>query len=314
MMDLKSNSISLPMERKENTLIVIAGPTAVGKTETAIQLAKHFNTEILSFDSRQFYGDLKIGTAVPSVNELKEVNHHLIGQLKLEDYYNVSIFERDALNLLDKLFVEHKIIIAVGGSGLYINALCHGIDDLPDASTELRIQLNRNFETRGLNWLQEKVKELDPEYFSIVDTKNPKRLLRALEVCLTTGKTFTEQRTAIKRERDFNIIKIALNLPRIELFERINRRVDLMMKEGLLDEVKSVYPYKDLNSLKTVGYKEIFDFLDNKISLDDAVEKIKTNTRRYAKRQIMWFKKDIEYRWFQPNELQEMINFIKETI
>ncbi|MBN2745789.1 MAG: tRNA (adenosine(37)-N6)-dimethylallyltransferase MiaA [Bacteroidales bacterium] len=300
------------MDKAKNTLIVIAGPTAVGKTETAIKLAKYFKTEIISFDSRQFYGALKIGTAVPSETELKQVKHHFIGQLQLADYYNVSKFENEALRLLTQLFKSKKTVVAVGGSGLYINALCHGIDDLPDASANLRDKINNDYNMFGLEWLQNQVKELDPDYFSIVDTKNPKRLLRALEVCLTTGKTFTEQRTAIKKERDFNIIKIALNLPRTELFDRINRRVDLMMKEGLLEEVRSVYPFKDLNSLKTVGYKELFDYLNGQVELEDAIEKIKTNTRRYAKRQIMWFKKDLDYKWFNPNDIEYIIEYIND--
>ena len=295
-------------------MVVIAGPTAVGKTAAAIELARHYKTEIISADSRQFYNDLKIGTAAPSTGELAAAPHHLIGHLRLDDYYNVSLFENEALSLAKELFKSHDVVVVVGGSGLYINALCYGIDELPDADEELRSFVKSNYDKKGIEWLQQEVKRLDPEYFKVVDQKNPMRLMRAVEVCLGTGKTFTEQRLSIKKSRPFPIIKIALNLPRPELFDRINRRVDLMMEEGLLEEVKGLIDYKDLNSLKTVGYKEIFAFLDGKISLEQAITDIKTNTRRYAKRQIGWFKKDKEFQWYSPDDVRNIIALIDSEL
>lgn len=299
---------------RKKLLVVIAGPTAVGKTSLTIDLAKHFKSEIISCDSRQFYQGMKIGTAAPTLEELESVPHHFIANLKLEDYYNVSIFEQQAIKFLSELFKKHDVIFMVGGSGLYINALCHGIDDLPDADMELRQKLNNLYEINGLEWLQEKVQEIDPEYYNIADTKNPKRLLRALEVWEATGKTYTEQRTSTRKTRDFEILKIALNLPREELFERINLRTEQMIENGLIEEVKSLAQYRHLNSLNTVGYKEIFEYLDNKITLQKAIENIKTNTRRYAKRQITWFKKDTEFQWFSPNQQLNIIEIIQSIL
>lgn len=298
---------------RNKSLIVVAGPTAVGKTDFAIKLANHYNSEIISADSRQFYEGMKIGTAAPTVDELKKAKHHFVGNLQLYDYFNVSMFEQQALDVIYKLFIHNDKVILTGGSGLYINALCYGIDDFPDANISLRKKLIKDFEKKGLEWLQKIIQEKDPEYYKIVDIKNPKRLLRALEVCLATGKTYSEQRTASKKDRDFNIIKIALNLPREKLFSRINSRVDKMIESGLIDEVKKLQPFQMLNSLNTVGYKEIFEYLDQKITLDQAIEKIKTNTRRYAKRQITWFKKDTDFHWFNPNQLGEAIELIDKN-
>ena len=295
-------------------MVVIAGPTAVGKTSAAIRIAQHYQTEIISADSRQFYKGLKIGTAAPTPEELAAAPHHLIAHLNLEDYYNVSLFEQEVLALAEKLFISHDVVVVVGGSGLYINALCYGIDVLPDADEALRNAVKEGYKLKGIAWLQQEVERLDPAYYKVVDVKNPMRLMRALEVCLGTGRTYTEQRLSIKQPRPFPILKIALNLPRPELFGRINERVDQMMDMGLLDEAKQFYKYRHLNSLKTVGYKELFAFLDDEISLDQAVTDIKTNTRRYAKRQIGWFKKDTEFQWFSPNETQEIIELIDSKI
>lgn len=289
-------------------LIIITGPTAIGKTGLAIQIAKHFNTEIISADSRQFYREMSIGTAKPDADELAAVRHHLVGQLSVHDHYNVSMFEQDALALLEKLFKEHDQVVMVGGSGLYINALCHGIDELPDADEALREELNRVLEEPGIEPLQTELEKLDPEYYRQVDRSNPKRLMRAIEVCRITGKKYSELRKSEPKSRDFEIIKIGLNTDRELLFDRINRRVDEMIAAGLVEEVRSLEKYKHLNALNTVGYKEIFDHFDGKYTLEKAIEKIKTNTRRYAKRQLTWFKKDKEIVWFEPDDLEGIIN------
>jgi tRNA dimethylallyltransferase len=299
---------------KTKLLVVIAGPTAVGKTELTIRLAKHFKAEIISADSRQFYKGMSIGTAAPTSTELLEIKHHFISNLDLNDYYNVSIYEQQALQLIESLHLNNDIVFVVGGSGLYINALCHGIDDLPDADIILRNKLNEEYLSNGLEWLQKEVQLIDPEYYKIVDRKNPKRLLRALEVCQSTGKTYTELRTSTIRERPFKILKIGLNISREVLFERINIRVDNMIEQGLIKEVQNLLPFKNLNSLNTVGYKEIFDYLDHKVDLAQAIENIKTNTRRYAKRQITWFKKDPEFQWYEPNNTIEIFKLITQSL
>ena len=291
-------------------LVVIAGPTAVGKTDVAINLAMQWNSEIISADSRQFYNEMSIGTAKPDDQQLSAVKHHFVGQLSVHDYYNVSMFENDALATLNTLFETHNIVFLAGGSGLYIDALCNGIDDFPDPAPELRAFLKGIYQDEGLLKLQQMLLEKDPEYYSVVDINNPNRLLRALEVCLTTGKKFSEQRLNNQKSRDFNIIKIALNLPRPELFNRIEMRVDRMIDNGLVDEVKSLLPYRHLNALNTVGYKEIFQYLDSEISLDQAITNIKTNTRRYAKRQLTWFNRTDEYAWFEPTQYEEINDYI----
>jgi len=295
----------------KKTLIVILGPTAIGKTSIAIQLAKAFKAEILSADSRQFYEELNIGVAAPSEEELKAVKHHFVGHLKLTDYYNVSKYENDVLDLLTDYFKNNKYAILVGGSGLYIDAVCIGIDELPDPDEQLRERLKADHKEKGIEYLRSKLLELDPEYYQKVDLNNPNRILRALEVCYTTGKTYTSQRNEQAKERDFSIIKIGLNRPREELFKIIEKRVDKMIEIGLVEEVKSLMAYHELNSLNTVGYKEIFKYLNGEWSLDKAIEKIKTNTRRYAKRQLTWFKKDVEIKWFRPEETDEIINYIE---
>ena len=294
----------------KNKLIVIAGPTAIGKTSKAIQLAQSLKSEIISADSRQFYIELKIGVAAPSAEELNAVKHHFIGHLSIENYYNVSKYEQDVLLYLNAYFKEHQYAILVGGSGLYIDAVCKGIDELPDPDEELRQRLKDTFEKEGLESLKNQLERLDPEYFQIVDLNNPNRILRALEVCLSTGKTYTSLRQNAAKSREFEIIKIGLDRPREELFDVIEQRVDSMIEKGLVDEVKGLEEFKHLNALNTVGYKEIFNYLDGIWTLDLAIEKIKTHTRRYAKRQLTWFKKDQDFKWFHPDEVDEIIAHI----
>ena len=291
-------------------LIVISGPTAVGKTDTGVELAKVFNTEIISADSRQFYKELRIGTAAPTQDEMQGIKHHFIGNLSIHDYYNVSKFENEVLESLKQLFKKNKYAILLGGSGLYINAVCEGIDELPDADVSLREKLNFEFNRNGIEYLRDKLKQLDPEFFAIVDKSNHKRLMRAIEVCITTGKTYSSLRLNEVKPRDFDIIKIGLNRDRQELFDRINNRVDIMIKNGLEGEARNLFPFRELNALKTVGYKELFEHFENKISLEQAITNIKTNTRRYAKRQLTWFKNDDLIKWFHPDETEKIVQII----
>jgi len=304
----------LKNSNSKKTLIVIVGPTAIGKTSLSIDVAQHFNTEILSADSRQFYKELKIGAAPPSLEELNTIKHHFIGNLTLKDYYNVSIYEQEALKTLETLFNKENIAVMVGGSGLYIDAVCSGIDDLPIPEPDIRNHLKNTFDNEGIEALRFQLKHLDPDYYKNVDLANPKRLMRAIEVCLSTGHTYSSLRTKPKQKRDFNIIKIGLNRNRAELFEIINQRVNLMITKGLIEEAKGLHPYKSLNSLNTVGYKELFDFFENKISLELAIEKIKTNTRRFAKRQLTWFLKDKEINWLHPDDKATNIKFIEDLL
>lgn len=303
----------LTMKHTGKTLFIITGPTAVGKTSLSLVLAKHFSTEIVSADSRQFYREMKIGTAPPSVEELNEVPHHFIGHLSVHDHYNVSKYETEAIPLLHKLFLTHDSLILTGGSGLYINTVINGIDDLPDPDESTRAYLKTLHETEGIRSLRLMLKELDPEFYAQVDLKNHARLIRALEVCITTGEKFSSLRRNNKKERNFDVIFIGLDRPREELFERINLRADAMVSEGLIEEVRSLLPCRELNPLNTVGYKEIFRFLDNEISKEQAIEDIKTNTRRYAKRQLTWFKRTDEIKWFHPDEQDEILKYIEES-
>jgi tRNA dimethylallyltransferase len=303
-----------PMTIDAPLLIVITGPTAVGKTSLSIQIAKHFSTEIISADSRQFYKELKIGTAVPSDEELNAVKHHFIGHLSIHDYYNVSRFESDALDLLGKLFSNHKTVVMTGGSGLYINGVCHGIDALPDPDDSLRRSLAALYTSGGIGVLREKLKELDPEYYRQVDLANPKRLLRALEVCMTAGVPYSSLRRNQPGKRSFHVLKAGLSLDREELFARINDRVDRMIASGLVEEARSMLPFRHLNALNTVGYKELFDHFDGKMSLDQAIKDIKTNSRRYAKRQLTWLRKDPAMTWFHPGDPERILNFIENFI
>ena len=311
---LQNYQMVLKNSNSKKTLIVIVGPTAIGKTNLSIDVAQHFNTEILSADSRQFYKELKVGAAPPSSEELNTVKHHFIGNLTLKDYYNVSIYEQEALKTLEILFNKKHIAVMVGGSGLYIDAVCSGIDDLPIPEPDIRNQLKNTFDNEGIEALRFQLKHLDPDYYKNVDLANPKRLMRAIEVCLSTGHTYSSLRTKPKQKRDFNIIKIGLNRNRAELFEIINQRVNLMITKGLIEEAKELHPYKSLNSLNTVGYKELFDFFENKISLELAIEKIKTNTRRFAKRQLTWFLKDKEINWLHPDDKATNMKFIEDLL
>jgi len=299
-------------ERK--LLVVIAGPTAVGKTPLCIELSREFRTEIVSCDSRQFFKEMLIGTAAPGEAELTAVKHHFIKHLSIHDAYDVSRYETDALHLLDDLFSRHRLAILTGGSGLYINAVCQGFDDVPDADPILRQELKAELENRGISALQEQLKRLDPDYYEFVDKSNPNRLLRAIEVCLITGRPFSQIRKGEKKQRPFAVLKIALNREREELFARINERTEQMMARGLLDEVRNLQHFRHLNALKTVGYRELFDFLDEKCTLAQAIENIKTNTRRYAKRQLTWFKKDKDYHWFHPDQKNEIIGLIRSYL
>lgn len=291
-------------------LVVIAGPTAIGKTDVGIRLAKDWNSEIISADSRQFYKEMSVGTAKPDAKQLLEVHHHFIGQLSIHDYYNVSVFENEVLALLTNLFEKSDVVFMVGGSGLYIDAVCKGIDDFPDPAPELRSYLIGVYTDEGISKLQEMLFQLDPQYYAAVDFNNPNRLLRALEVCFTTGKKFSEQRMNNPKIRDFQIVKIGLNTERQDLFARIGHRVDYMIENGLVQEVEKLIPFRHLNALKTVGYKEIFEYLDSEISLEQAITNIKTNTRRYAKRQLTWFNRTNEYTWFDPTHLNEIAGYL----
>jgi len=279
------------------TLVVITGPTAVGKTALTVELASTLHTSVISADSRQFFKELRIGTAFPDVEELKGVPHYFLGHLSIHDYYSVSKFEQDVLKLLPELFQKSPVVILTGGSGLYIDAVCKGIDDLPDPDPKIRSYVINLFDNEGIEGLRNQVKLLDPEFYEQADIANYKRLMRALEVTMQMGQPYSRFLTNSDKTRSFNIEKYCLNRPRDILFERINKRVNQMIEAGLIDEVKSLLPFKHFNGLNTVGYKEIFDYLDGKLSFDQAVEDIKTHTRRYAKRQLTWFKRDGEYQY-----------------
>lgn len=293
------------------TLVVIAGPTASGKTAFSIALAKALDTVIISADSRQFYKEMSIGTAAPTPDELSQVKHYNVHNISIEDKYDVAEYEKDVLNLLNTLFKEHDFVILTGGSGLFIDAVCNGIDEMPDITAETRGKVENLYREGGLRALQDAVQQLDPEYFSIVDQQNPRRLQRALEVCLQTGKTFTSYRQRQAEPREFNIIKFALLWDRETLNQRIDMRVDLMMEQGLMAEAQNLYPMRHLNALNTVGYKELFAYFDGDCTLKEAVEQIKIHTHQYAKRQMTWLHKDNSYIWVKPNELDKVIEQIK---
>ncbi len=297
------------------SLITIVGSTAIGKTSLAIEVAKQFNAEIISADSRQFYKEMTIGTAKPSEEQLNEVPHHFINNISIHTKnYSAGKYEFEVLEFLKKYFKNKDVALMVGGSGLFINAVCSGFDKF-EKEDDSQLWVTRRFlNEKNLEWLQQEVERLDPEYYAEVDTKNPVRLKRALEIIYTTGKKYSEQRIGKKTERPFNIIKIGLSLPREVLYERINLRVDEMMKAGLLEEVKQLYLHKKLHTLNTVGYSELFDFIEDKISLEDAVALIKQNTRNYAKRQMTWFKKDNGIQWFLPEQKEEIISYIASQL
>lgn len=297
-----------------HTLIVLIGPTGVGKTELSLSIAEHFQTCILSADSRQLYQELKIGTAAPTPSQLVRVPHHFVGTLGLTDYYSAAQYEADVLEKLEELFQHNDTVVLTGGSMMYVDAVCKGIDDIPTVDKETRELMLQRYEEEGLETLCAELKILDPEYYQIVDLKNPKRVIHALEICYMTGKTYTSFRTQKHKERPFRIIQIGLTREREELYDRINRRVDEMMQEGLLEEAKSVYPFKHLNSLNTVGYKEIFNYLDGEWSLDFAIEKIKQNSRIYSRKQMTWFKRNPNIQWFHPEQKEEIMNYINDQL
>ncbi|MDR1368517.1 MAG: tRNA (adenosine(37)-N6)-dimethylallyltransferase MiaA [Dysgonamonadaceae bacterium] len=295
---------------KKGNLIILLGPTGVGKTELSLKIAEKSGSPILSCDSRQLYKNLTVGTAAPTKKQLERVKHYFVGTLELTDYYSASKYEEDALLLLASLFNTHRNIVMTGGSMMYIDAISKGIDELPTIDEQLRKDLLDLYNEKGLEPIRMQLKLLDPEFYHVVDLKNHKRVIHALEICLMTGKPYSSLRTNTKKERPFNILKIGLKREREELYERINLRVDQMMRDGLLDETRSVYPFRSLNSLNTVGYKELFNYFDGIWDLDFAIEKIKQNTRIYSRKQMTWFKKDEEIHWFHPDQEKEIMDLV----
>lgn len=297
-----------------NILIVLLGPTGVGKTDVSIDIARHFGSDVISADSRQFFREMKTGTAVPSDEQLAIIKHHFIRFMPVSDYYSSSLFERDVLKLLPDLFGKNRVVLMTGGSAMYIDAVCGGIDDIPDVDQSAREKYNLKYKKEGIAGLRMALKLLDPEHYEVVDLKNPKRIIRALEICETTGRPYSSFLTKQKRARDFQIIKIGLERPRPELYDRINRRVDRMVEDGLENEARDLFEVRHLNALNSVGYREFFDYFEGKITREKAIELIKRNSRRYAKRQMTWWAKDKEIRWFDPERVQEIIKFIKDII
>lgn len=296
------------------TLIVIVGPTGSGKTDLSIAVAEHFSAPIISTDSRQFYRGIPIGTAQPDAGQLQRVEHHFIASHDLTDEFNCGAYEVAALKRLEELFLQHDTVVAVGGSGLYVKALCEGMDDMPEVDAELRQRLSERLQTEGLESLVEELRQRDAEFYEVVDRKNPARVLRALEVCIATGKPYSSLRTGTKRKRDFNIVKVGTDMPRDILYDRIDRRVDMMIEQGLEAEARSVYHLREHNSLQTVGYREMFDYFDGEISREEAIELIKRNSRRYAKRQLTWFRRDSEIEWFHPADKGAIIDYLEAKI
>ena len=294
------------------SLIVIIGPTAVGKTELCIDIAKYYGVPIINADSRQIYRELKIGTATPTEEQLKSVKHYFVGSISIDNYYNASMYEQDVRTLLDKQFKHSPIQLLTGGSMMYIDAVCNGIDDIPTIREDIREEMKKRYANEGLEALCEDLRRLDPEHYEIVDKKNYRRVIHALEICYQTGRTYTSFRRQEKKQRPFKIIKIGLNREREELYHRINLRVDQMMTDGLLDEVQSLQSKRTNNALNTVGYKEMFTYLDGTWSLEEAVERIKGNTRRYARKQLTWFKRDEEMRWFHPQQKEDILKYISQ--
>jgi tRNA dimethylallyltransferase len=295
-------------------VILIAGPTAVGKTAVAIQLAKHFQTQIISADSRQCFKEISIGVAKPSAEELKEVKHYFINSHSIYETVTAASYEQYALAKVNEIFQQHDIAVMVGGTGLYINAFCNGMDAIPAVDENLRNELQQNYQQNGIEWLQQQLQQYDPLFAEKGEMQNPQRMLRALEVVRSTGESIISFRKGEKQKRNFNIIKIGLDLPREELYNRINHRVDVMMEEGLLKEAREVYQLSKLNALQTVGYRELFDHFDGNCSLEKAVDKIKQNSRHYAKRQLTWFKRDEAIQWFHPLQLHEIIDHTSQQI
>ncbi len=295
---------------KKKYLIVLAGPTASGKTAWAIKLAKALKTEIISADSRQIYKEMRIGTAVPSAEELASVKHHLIQHVSITHNYDVARYEQEALNLLNNLFTKHSVVILTGGTGLYVDAVCRGLDNIPETAPEIRERVNQLYMTQGIKALQNEVKMLDPEYYEFVDTMNPRRLQRALEVIYQTGRPFSFYRKRKTVPRPFELIWTAIDMDRQQLHNRINLRVEKMLSEGLIAEAKSLAKHKHLNALNTVGYKELFAYFEGELSMNEALEKIKTNTRQYAKRQLTWLRKNTEYKWFKNDDFDGLLHYV----
>jgi tRNA dimethylallyltransferase len=293
------------------TLIVVTGPTAVGKTALCIDIAKHYGIPIINADSRQIYRELRIGTSTPTEEQLRNVKHYFVGSISIDDYYNASMYEQDVLALLNQ-FKQSPIQLLTGGSMMYIDAVCNGIDDIPTVREDIREEMKRRYAEEGLEALCEDLKRLDPEHYAVVDKQNHRRVIHALEICYQTGTTYTSFRKQEKKQRPFQIVKIGLNRDREELYQRINQRVDQMMADGLLDEVKSLQDKRSNNALNTVGYKEMFTYLDGTWSLEEAVERMKGNTRRYARKQLTWFKRDEEMRWFHPQQQEEILKYISQ--
>jgi tRNA dimethylallyltransferase len=298
----------------KKNLIVVVGPTAIGKTALAIDLAQYFSTEIISADSRQFFKEMDIGTAKPSIEELAAVPHHFVNSHSINTFFSTGDFENQALEKMEGLFSIHDQLIMVGGSGLYINAVCNGLDELPDTDLNIRAELKERFATEGIETIKQQLAAVDPEFYARVDQANPQRMIRGLEFFLSTGEKLSTYQTNSKKERPFNQIKIGLNTDRAKLYARINHRVDLMMAAGLLKEVESLLPYRHLNALNTVGYTELFDYLDGHVTLEQAVDAIKQNTRRFAKRQLTWFRKDVATIWFEPNDYPGILSYVESRL
>ena len=297
---------------KNKTLIVITGPTGVGKTEATLRIAEHFNVPVINADSRQIFSEIPIGTAAPTAEQQQRVQHYFVGNHHLEDYYSASLYEQDVLNIINS---QHTpISLLSGGSMMYIDAVCNGIDDIPTILPEIREEMMKRLETEGLEQMCNLLRELDPEHWKIVDRNNPRRVIHALEICIQTGKTYTSFRSNTIKDRPFNIIKVGLNRDRDELYNRINQRVLDMIEEGMIEEALQVYPKRTLNSLNTVGYKELFEYLDGLTTLDEAIFKIQSNTRRYARKQLTWYKKDTAFQWFNPDNIEEILNYVHTMI
>ncbi len=297
-----------------NTLVVVLGPTGVGKTELCLQIAEHLQVPIINADSRQIFQELPIGTAAPTQEQQRRVKHYFVGNHHLEDYYSASLYEADVLSLLPRLFATRHTALLTGGSMMYIDAVCKGIDDIPTIDDDTREWMKKRLAQEGLPRLVEELKVLDPEHYQIVDKNNPRRVVHALEICHMTGKTYTSFRTNSTKERPFKIVKIGLNRHREQLYERINQRVLLMMENGMEEEARNVYPKRGLNSLNTVGYKELFDYFDGNIPREEAIRQIQSNTRRYMRKQLTWFKKDGDIAWFHPDNIEEIINYIDKYV
>ncbi len=295
-------------------LYVILGPTGVGKTETTLLLAEHLGVPVINADSRQLFAEIPIGTAAPTAEQQRRVKHYFVGTLHLTDYYSASMYESDVLRLLseDSSFAQSSFALLSGGSMMYIDVVCDGIDDIPTVDAETRSLMKERLSTEGLERLCEELRMLDPDYYAIVDKKNPRRVVHALEICYMTGKPYTSFRRKERKARPFEVVKIGLTRPREELYDRINRRVEMMMESGLLDEVKRVLPYRNENALNTVGYKELFDYFDGLCTLENAVERIQNNTRKYCRKQLTWFKKDPSTKWFHPDDIDGILEYIGE--